>query len=448
MVWNRFLEDIAAAHGLVGDDKQAFLARFAQENLQRSDVLLLDDLCKRLEISEVTLRRRLARVYHTFATSCPALQMDKKGKFKRLRDWLEEEYRHYEKTGELTTIAKFSKEPPTLLVSENDVYVKRPLIESQCYQSLLQPGSLLRIKALRQMGKTCLMTRVLSQLEIVAGYRCVILSFKLADRTLYHNLNTFLRWFCTNVSRELHLESGLDDYWEAEAGSKTNCTSYFEEYLLPETESPLALCLDDVDLIFPYPEIYEDFFRLLRFWHERANSRPIWQKLRLVVVHSTEVYIPLNIHQSPFNVGVPMELPELTAQQVQDFSRQHGLDLNPPQIEQLMAMVGGHPDLLRQAFYHLKHYPKFTVENLLTMAATETGMYGNHLRELWLLLQEDAELAAAFKTVVTATTRVQLKPMQAYQLDRMGLVQISGNGVQPRCQLYRQYFSQALGDGG
>jgi hypothetical protein len=40
-------------------------------------------------------------------------------------------------------------------------YVERPPIELQCYEEILQPGALIRIKALRQMGKTSLMSRVL-----------------------------------------------------------------------------------------------------------------------------------------------------------------------------------------------------------------------------------------------------------------------------------------------
>ena len=194
-----------------------------------------------------------------------------------------------------------------------EFYVERPPLESCCYETLLQPGSLIRIKALRQMGKTMLLDRVLAQVAKL-GYRIAFLSFKLAERTHFTDLDKFLRWFCTMVARELQIQSQLDDYWEEDAaGSKADCTTYFEEYLLPAADSPLVIGLDDLDLIFPYPEIYEDFFALLRFWHERAKSRQLWKQLRLVVVYSTEVYIPLNINQSPFNVGVPIELPKMVA---------------------------------------------------------------------------------------------------------------------------------------
>lgn len=327
-------------------------------------------------------------------------------------------------------------------------YVERPPIESDCYQEILQPGALIRIKAPQQMGKTWLMEKLLEQVAL-QGYRTVSLSLKLADsRIHFTNLDKFLRWFCTNVSRQLGLPSQLDDYWDEEGlGSKVSCTTYFEEYLLEQADTPLILCLDDVDLVFPYPEIYEDFFALLRSWHEKAKSRKkLWTRLRLVVIHSTEVYIRLNLEQSPFNVGVPIELLEFSQQQVQDLAKQHGLDWDATQVKQLMKMVEGHPYLVQQALTHIKTHQNTTLDELLATASTESGIYGNHLRQHLLNLQQHPELALALKEVVTATGSVRLEPMQAYKLHSMGLVKLQGNEVKPRCNLYRQYFCDRLGD--
>ena len=330
-----------------------------------------------------------------------------------------------------------------------ELYVERPPIESICYETLLQPGSLIRIKAPSLMGKTSLMTRVLAQVA-AEGYRTVNLSFELADRSTHlTNLNKFLRWFCLNLTRELGLPNQLDEYWDEEGmGSKVSCTTYFEEYLLSEADSPLALGLDDVDLLFPYPEIYEDFFGLLRSWHEKARSRQLWKKLRLAIAHSTDVYIRLNINQSPFNVGLPIELPEFTLEQAQQFANLHRLQVKTSIGEQglvsLMSMVGGHPYLLEQAFSYLKNNQNVTLEELLINAPTDSGIYSNHLREHWLNLQQHPELAVAFKQVITAHNPVQIEPISAYQLQSMGLVKLLGNQVETRCNLYLQYFSDRI----
>jgi AAA-like domain len=349
--------------------------------------------------------------------------------------------------------SKLKETPPQTYLTQakhslpiSELYVERFGLEFLCYETLLQPGSLIRVKAPKLMGKTSLMERVLAKVT-KQGYRTVSLSLEMADRqTHLTHLNKFLRWFCLNFSRELKLPNQLDEYWDEEGmGAKVSCTTYLEEYLLAAADSPLVLYLDDVDALFPYPEVYEDFFGLLRSWYEKARSRTNWKKLRLAIAHSTDVYIRLNINQSPFNVGLPIELPELTKDEVQVFAQQYGLTENSTLVDPLMQLVGGHPYLLQQAFSHLKSYPDITLEQLLVEARTDAGIYRHHLRQFWLSLQQEPNLMTAFQTVISATKPVRLETISAYQLQSMGLVKLAGNEVEPRCQLYRSYFGDAIG---
>ncbi|MEQ8758071.1 MAG: AAA-like domain-containing protein [Coleofasciculus sp. G1-WW12-02] len=317
-------------------------------------------------------------------------------------------------------------------------YVERPPIETRTCNTIIQPGSLIRIKATRQMGKTSLMARILYHAS-QQRYRTVALSFQLAEGKVFADIDKFLRWFCASVGRRLRLPNQVNEYWDDIFGSKDNCTAYFEEYLLETIDSPLVLGLDEVDCIFQYPEIAADFFGLLRAWHEDAKNRDIWKKLRLVVVHSTEVYVPMDINQSPFNVGLSVELPELTPQQVFDLAKLHGLDWQFNQVEQLMAMVAGHPYLVRLALYHIAQQD-IGLEELLGTAPTESGLYSDHLRRHLWNLQQHPELAAAMQQVVMANTPVRLESAAAFKLHSMGLVDLHGNDVTPRCNLYRQYF--------
>ncbi len=81
-----------------------------------------------------------------------------------------------------------------------------------------------------------------------------------------------MQWFCATVTDDLQLPIQLDSYWSKFLGSKKNCTNYFEKYLLSEIGTPLALGLDAVDLIFPQEQVADDFFGLLRAWHEKSKS--------------------------------------------------------------------------------------------------------------------------------------------------------------------------------
>lgn len=139
-------------------------------------------------------------------------------------------------------------------------YIERIPFKSECYETMLQTGALIRIKGSQQTGKTWLISKTIAKL-VLLNYRIASVSFKLADSQIHFStLDKFLRWLCNNISLQLGLPNRLEDFWDEQGlGSKVSCTIFFEEYLLPQTETPLVLCLDDVDWIFPYPEIYEDF---------------------------------------------------------------------------------------------------------------------------------------------------------------------------------------------
>ncbi|MDF0553029.1 AAA-like domain-containing protein [Kamptonema sp. UHCC 0994] len=321
-------------------------------------------------------------------------------------------------------------------------YVERQPIESDCYKEILKAGSLIRIKAPNQMGKTSLMVRILAHAETY-GYRTVRLNLQQAEATVFTNLDKLLRWLCANISRQLGLQPMLDDYWDEEIGSKISCTTYFQAHLLEKIDSPLVVAFDEVDRVFHYPDIAGDFLPLLREFHEEANNLEIWRRLRLVVTHSTEVYIPLNINRSPFNVGLPIKLPEFTEKQVQELANLHKLDLKSEEVKQLMAIVGGHPFLVRLAFYHLQR-EDINLENLLSEAATQAGIYSDHLRRHLGYFQKQPELIAAMKRVVESDKSVQLESRQAYKLESMGLVKLKGDEVISSCELYRRYFCDRL----
>ncbi len=330
---------------------------------------------------------------------------------------------------------------------ESDFSVERVPYESQCYEAMLNPGALIRIKAPQQMGKTLLLERVLAQAR-EQGYQTLTLSFQLADSTVFTDLLQFSRWFCARVGHNLGLPNKLDEYWDDIFGCNSNTTAYFQDYLLPKISSSLVLALDEVDLVFEHQKIANDFCRLLRSWYDIARrgdrSSTLWKKLRLVVVHSTEVYSSLDINHSPLaGIGLVVELLEFSPEQVRDLAQRHGLEWSATQFEQLMAMVGGHPYLVQLAFHHIKHQD-ITLEQLLHTAPTEAGIYSSHLRRHLGTLQQHSELAKAFSEVVKTDSWVTIESPQVFKLHSMGLVKLHGNSVMPRCDLYRQYFRERL----
>jgi diguanylate cyclase (GGDEF)-like protein len=319
-------------------------------------------------------------------------------------------------------------------------YIERPPIEQQVYQEITKPGCVVRVKAPNKMGKSSLLLRIIDFAKH-QNYRTIYLDFQLAEIEIFDSLDKFLRWFCANIAHQLQLAANLEEYWDKELGCKVSCSIYFQDYLLSKLGSPLVLALNEVNRIFEYPKIAQDFLALLRFWHEESKQVEIWQKLRLVICHSTEVYINLNIHQSPFNIGLDIELPEFTIEQIQHLVRIHKLDYQMPQIVLIQKMLGGHPYLVRVALYELAKHPKISLENLLQLAPTITGIYHAHLRNLLVTLQNYPALEIALKQVISNASGVEINHTLAYKLESMGLVKINGNLCKISCELYRQYFA-------
>ncbi len=320
-------------------------------------------------------------------------------------------------------------------------YIQRQ-IDIRCYEKILQSGSLIRIKAPHQMGKTSLCDRIISHSN-QQGYNTVRLNVSQAEAQVFSDLDKFLRWFCAYVSYKLKLPSLLNESWDEYRGSIINCTTYFEENILMAINNNLVLSLDEVDIIFQYPEISQGFFSMLRSWHEEAKTVDIWENLRLIVVNSTDNYGSLDINQSPFNVGLVVELAEFTQEQIEDLAQRHQLDYNQNQVQELMSMLGGHPHLIRLALYHLA-LGDITLDKLLQDAPTNAGIYEEYLRRILNIFQANNKLAANFIEVVSASEAVGVETMQAYQLYSMGLVKRIGDKLVSRCQLYRKYFREHL----
>ena len=257
-------------------------------------------------------------------------------------------------------------------------------------------------------------------------------------------MDKLLRWLCANISRQLKLPAVLDEYWDEDIGSKMSCTFYLEEYILDKIDTPIILALEEGSELFEYESISKEFFSMLRTWHEYTKHQEIWQKLRLILVQSTESYVPLNVNQSPFNVGMEVALLPFTHTQVRILGERSGLTFDDSICTQLMSLLAGHPHLIRLAFYHLAQ-GTINWHDLFTTAGNDEGIFSHHLhRHLWNL-QKNADLCIAFRQVLNESGSVKVPQNQGFKLHSMGLVTLNQNQVQISCDLYQQYFSEHLG---
>jgi len=329
----------------------------------------------------------------------------------------------------------------------SSLYIRRSPLEETAFGEIAHPGCLLRIKAPRRTGKSSLLNRLLAYGE-AKGYRSIKLNLNEADGETFSSFDRFLRWFCANLSLQLNLPSQVDTLWDQDMGSKVNCKLYMERYIFSKVTEPIVLGIDELNRIFEYVPTAHDFLPMLRVWHEQSKDDLTWQKLRLVLVHSTDFYVPLKLNQSPFNVGLAVNLPSFTVGQMQDLAKRYGLEAlthgaGAWQLKSLHYLVAGHPYLSGLAFYALRQ-KQTTLNDILATAAMPDSIYRQHLQRCLATLQSDLALACLYYRVAIAEEEISLDAISAYKLESLGLIRFENALVKPSCDLYRRYFSEQL----
>jgi transcriptional regulator with XRE-family HTH domain len=320
-------------------------------------------------------------------------------------------------------------------------YVSRPGIDDRAMQELSQPGCVIRIKAPKGFGKTSLLLRLIQHAR-QSGDATVQFDLQQTETETLQNPHLFLRWFCTVLAVKLGIESNLDQYWDVELGSPLSTTLYVQEAILAQLQSPLVLAINEVNRLFEYPETAKHVLPLLRSWHEEAQHDKVWQKLRLVVVYSTDVYLPFDINQSPFNVGLPLSLPEFTCDQVKGLADLHQLNWDKDEGDRLFSLIGGNPSLVGIALYHLQQ--GMALDEILNTAATQDGIFRNHLQSLLAQINQNPEWVDILTPLISGKDAVSLDPVLAYQLEGLGIITADLDGWRLRCDLYRMYLKAYL----
>ena len=338
--------------------------------------------------------------------------------------------------------------PPSGQLSlDSPFYVSRSPVEAVFQDAILHEcGGLVRLKAPRQSGKSSLVAKVLLDVRS-QPVTTVMINLRLVDAEVMQDLGRFLKWFCAVVARSLGLENKLNEQWDSLFGVSYNCTHYFENYILPQMGMPLVVVLDDVDVVFGHDHIAADFFGMLRTWHEKGRygdrHSELWQQLRLALVYATDVYIPMNLTQSPFNAGVLIDLPGFGLSQVQELAKRYTLP-NPDQIaEEMSKLVGGNPLLIHWGLYQLS-LPEVTIDQLFESAIEPNGIYTSHLRQKLSDLRQSPESIPIMQAIVKGEVIKYVEPLIAFNLQSQGLVSVENQQLIPSCDLYRKFFLQAL----
>jgi len=319
-------------------------------------------------------------------------------------------------------------------------YIERHA-DSQLSLQLAGEGTTTTIQAGRQTGKTSLLAHAINTYQ--AGQaRVIYLDFHLVDEKSSENLTSFLRFLSEAIAEQLDLEwDVVDRYWQTVRNPAQTFNRFLQKEMLQRIDNPILLAIDEADLLLG-TEYQKHFFALLRAWDSRRAFDSDWRKLNLVMVISTHPYLLIDdVNLSPFNVGLTIRLRDFSSDQVADLNQRHGNPLKDTEVSLLMELVGGHPYLVRQAYYTLVS-EGLSLDELLRAANSPDGPFGKHLLFYLHSLKKNPTMMDAFQQLL----QNQKMPDESLleRLSAVGLIRQVDGKWQPRCGLYGEFFKRRM----
>ncbi|MBV6627682.1 MAG: AAA-like domain-containing protein [Rivularia sp. (in: Bacteria)] len=320
-------------------------------------------------------------------------------------------------------------------------YVKREE-EDIWLKNIYKCGVTIRVKGAHQMGKSSLLARM-HQRAKDNSQKVLYLDFERFDEEVFSNLDKLLHYTAQRMARYWDAPNLPDKYWSTSFGAKDKLTDFVLQEILETICLPAVFILDNVDRVFNY-QYRDDFFSLIRAWHNERAVDENWDKLNIVLAYSTEAFLFIqDINQSPFNVGFSIELTDFSSSKVEEMNSQHKMLIKSSnEIGYLKKLLGGHPYLLRMAFYQIAQ-KNISVSQLCKTASNDDGPFAEHLHRYLRKIETNQALRNGIHSVLT-NSKCQSNEI-FYRLRASGLILgHSPDSAQLRCELYAQYFKKRL----
>ncbi len=328
--------------------------------------------------------------------------------------------------------------PGGAIDTEAPYYVVRRADE-EVVDGVRRPRGLVTVQGPRQSGKTSLILRALESVrQSQSDLRAVFVDFQALASEDLESLETLWRAIAELVADQLQ----VDLSWQEGKRHGRNLDCFIDRDVLADAEQQLLLCLDEVDRLFHFP-IRSDFFASLRAFYNRGAYDRTWKRVSWLLGTSSEPgFFIKDLSQSPFNVGLRVELPMFTVEEIAKLARHFGMSSDVAESGRILAYAGGQPYLVHLLLYRLA-VADIDAEELFDPGTAARTIFREHLHRFLLHFQQEEPLALAMKRVVTGEgcDDAQLTD----RLRAAGLVRFDEEGrLVPLCELYADFFRREL----
>ena len=167
----------------------------------------------------------------------------------------------------------------------------------------LKAGEYCYIFNSRQMGKSSLRVKVMQQLK-AEGFACGVVEVA----SIVEDGITSEQWILgviRRLCRSLGLKFKVLQWWQTRAGLSPlqRFSEFVEDVLLPSTEQPIVVFIDEIDSLFKF-DFNDDFFALIRSFYQERSEHAAYRRLSFVLLGvATPSDLIRDRQRTSFNIG-------------------------------------------------------------------------------------------------------------------------------------------------
>ncbi|MEI7985034.1 MAG: AAA-like domain-containing protein [Armatimonadota bacterium] len=324
--------------------------------------------------------------------------------------------------------------------SGSPFYVAREC-DDQVLSALNEGENTILIHGPRQVGKTSLVAKVV-QLQRDKRSTIVVSDFQVLTKSQIESTELFYKGLVGGFATQLGKIEQLQNSWSEWLGPNLNLENALKR-VIEATPGHITWVMDEVDRIFDR-EYTDDFFGLVRSWHNRTALEPNgpFARFSVVIAYATEAHLFIkDINQSPFNIGRKVAVRDFSSTEVSKLAGRYGIDLSAEQTKQLFQLTSGHPFLTRRALDLIVNEGE-TLDQVRERSAESDGPFGDHLRRLGELVMLDQHTC----NEVTRILKDQQSedPKTVSRLISGGLLVQKNGKFEFRVPAYRAYLARIL----